>query len=420
MLTFGAFIWNKALIKDPFEIIYLVSLYFFLGTGFRCLFLYRGVVKNRFYAPIENKELVIYALFISFISMIFLYIGYFSTFGNSLARKIHSIRSLRLENKNLFSKYSLFCAFVGFFSFTMFYSKYYLIIDFMRNPSDVAILSAQGGMFYITMLSQFPLFGALLSLANKGETRYLNICFTLNSASIFLWFLLWGHKSLLLSFFIGSIVTYHYYIRKIKIKTIFVFLIVLVVLIASVSYYRIYGIESSRWINKISESNSNFDFLFIPAIERSYHFDMLLIIVNEVNSIDKLRLGSTLTELLWFFIPRAWWNNKPRSFGYTFGLEFLNPSIYYNTSYSVPLVGELFLNFHIIGVILGFFLFGILMRAFYSGLLFIKTKIATIVYAILFLQFLHIVEGPIAGHVTFILSALLPVFILSVLGKVTK
>jgi hypothetical protein len=75
--------------------------------------------------------------------------------------------------------------------------------------------------------------------------------------------------------------------------------------------------------------------------------------------------GASYRPLLYKFVPRFIYPDKPvedtgQTFGHRYGL--LNPANY-DTSYNLPQLTELYVNFGLPGVIVGMFLFGLLYRA---------------------------------------------------------
>ena len=75
--------------------------------------------------------------------------------------------------------------------------------------------------------------------------------------------------------------------------------------------------------------------------------------------------GGSYRPLLYKFVPRFIYPDKPiedsgQTFGHRYGL--LNPANY-DTSYNLPQLTELYINFGLAGVMLGMFLFGLLYRS---------------------------------------------------------
>lgn len=90
-------------------------------------------------------------------------------------------------------------------------------------------------------------------------------------------------------------------------------------------------------------------------------FEGFIKVVDRSRDIDYL-WGRSLVDAFFLPIPRAWVPDKPSSFNYQ-ALQQLYPERvgpYYGEEYSV--LGELFMNWHILGIIVGGFIFGVLIK----------------------------------------------------------
>lgn len=96
---------------------------------------------------------------------------------------------------------------------------------------------------------------------------------------------------------------------------------------------------------------------------RSGRQNAVLPILHAVPQQEPLLFGSSYLSVLTLPIPRALWPDKPRSIGAKVNEAFFS----YDTAFSIPPgpVGEAFWNFHIPGVLLVFFLFGVFHQALY-------------------------------------------------------
>jgi len=104
--------------------------------------------------------------------------------------------------------------------------------------------------------------------------------------------------------------------------------------------------------------NINWDFLFYG------HFDAYEMFIHTIGYVSEngIVYGKQLIGALLFFIPRSIWEEKPVGSGH-FAAEYLNnyfQVLNYNVGF--PLVAEMFINFHILGVV-----FGALFYGFISG-----------------------------------------------------
>lgn len=403
------FIKRERSVKDPVSVLYAFVIYFFIGMGVRGLCLKSGMVYNHYLAPIHDDGLVAFAYLLSIMALLVLYVGYYylkaDRLGMWLSDKLSSTGRI---DEILITIFPYICAAFGYFSLYLFYAKYGYLIRFGENPSAVVAASLGGGIYYITMLAHFPVVGALMSMGESVRTTR-KLLFLCNCLVIILWFAIAGRKGLLVEFLLGGIIVYHYQMKNLSKKALATIGAFFWVIVSAMFYYRALGItDLSRWSDMLSEKGSLASAILNPIIQRSYHFDMFLIVLDQVDFFRNLKLGRTFSELFYFYIPRAWWPEKPVAFGYSFGMEYLDPLVYYKASYATSLPGELFMNFHVFGIFGGFLLLGIVMRALYIGLTSSRSQIPILIYSLIFVRLVQLAEGPIAVHVIFFMSTLLP------------
>ena len=122
-------------------------------------------------------------------------------------------------------------------------------------------------------------------------------------------------------------------------------------------------------------------------------------------------MGQDAGDVLVFWIPRVFWEAKPSSFGLTFADIYMPDVRFQVMTYMSPsLPGELWANFAWPGVLAGFWLLGVVLRA---------SRVAVrrggpamlLVYGYLFLTFVHVVEGSIAAQLENCISGLVPTLI---------
>jgi len=400
------FLMKEGFVKDPLSIIYLFIIYLFLGIGMRGLLIQVGAINAEYNAPSSNDLFFAYAYLLTATALLSLYAGYFLRKWTSLERWLKkNIYLAEARTSSLDNFFSLLCAIIGLISFAVFFFLNSDVIEFGRNPNKVAEISYGGGIYFITMLAHFPVVGALLTISKRMKPSRV-ILFAVNFIFIFFWFAIMSRKGLLTEFLIGLVIVYHYRVKRLKLKSLLIIGFLAFSLVTATFYYRWFGIDYHSGAS-VLEQQGLIRFLIEPVLGRSYHIDVFIIIIDKVRSFGDLKLGSTLNELLFFFIPRGLWPEKPLSFGYTFGSDFLN-YVDNPSAFSTSLIGELYLNFYIPGIIFGFFLIGRFMRSVYEGLVANGSGIAIVLYGIICYRLVHMVEGPIAAHLIFTLASLLP------------
>lgn len=114
----------------------------------------------------------------------------------------------------------------------------------------------------------------------------------------------------------------------------------------------------------IDDFGENFGALLTYSLKNAYlegHYDAHQMIISFQHYIDKF--GYCYFSQIWgavlFFVPRAIWTSKPMGTGHTVISELEQ---YYFTNVSAPLMGEFYIGFGIVGVILGAIIIGRILK----------------------------------------------------------
>lgn len=145
--------------------------------------------------------------------------------------------------------------------------------------------------------------------------------------------------------------------------------------------------------------------------------NLIYLIMN--TSFDELLLGSSLVRPLLFLIPRSIWPGKPLDTQVLIVDERYGAISEFGggTSQSITLVGELFWNFSIFGVIFGFFFLSLLIKNLDSILY--KTKSLSTVYLLSILApfFFIIWRGAYSSELVYTLISIIPILSLVLIHK---
>jgi hypothetical protein len=275
-------------------------------------------------------------------------------------------------------------------------------------PGAFVKRTAEGGLYPMTGLFRLAFMGALISAALAAKQRQFTARFVLllNVFAIGLSFLLTSSKESLFTLFFGLLIVRNYLMKPITGRAVLISLLLALLSYPILVAYRYSGTDLFEDGQPIAAVGAGM------LLERSHQFDSALLVVDRVKGFADLAYGSSLSEIAYFYVPRAIWPNKPMAFGYRFGEEF-EPSIFRmgeSGSETPSLIGELFLNFHIVGVMCGMYLFGRFLKGIYlflgaGGLSPLKIG----AYALFVLNAVHVVEGPIAGHMSTFIVDILPI-----------
>jgi putative O-antigen polymerase len=407
--------WHTS--RDPFAPLLPVTGYIFLGIGIRGIAVREGWLPDTYNLPLGSQWLTVFVWLLGALAIVSCCLGYRSQTGVRIGRRPSAGRLVRQNiPKEVLLGFSWACALIGAASLVLLRNHFAGVSGFGQTPAAVASRTSEGGLFGIDMLAYFPLVGALLTWRARGVGPSGRIALLANLALVAAWFFIAGRKSLLFELILAIAILQHYLRKRIRGRTL-VFLVIPALCIISLTFYfKDYGFKAQSIEAQYSDRPA-WEAVVDPLIDRSYQFDAVTMIVDKTRSVDDYRLGSTFEDLLWFYVPRQWWPNKPVSFGYSFGPEFF-PGSSLTASYAPSMVGELYLDFGLIGVAGGFYLFGIILRACYESFAGDRSQLSVVTYAIILFRLTNMVEGPISTHFEFLLAELAPIACLAATNRV--
>jgi hypothetical protein len=399
---------------DYCEIIYPVSAYMYMGTGLRGLALCMGwqdtPIIEAYRVLRANTAAPFYVFLIAALGVGSLYAGYFLPRAHRWAISIG--KSRMFVGPHNFSVMGAICF---LYALATGVASFYVWRTYV-TPNALIHATAQGGLYPITGLSRLGFIGLLVSAAlmAKNPTSASRIVWFINIVATVCWFLASSVKYSILLLLLGLLIVRNYLTRRASAGVLTLAALGMLFLYPTLNVYRYEGWQAFR--TSLPERFSGPDLL----IHRLHHFDLLLVIVDRVRGLEDLKLGSTFSEIGYFYIPRAIWPDKPMSFGYRFAEEYTPAEFWFGrTGGSTPsLPGELFLNFHLPGVIVGMFICGVFLKNIYVFLGAGGTSpLKASIYALFVVNSLELVEGPLASHIeTFILD-MIPILLISIVSS---
>jgi Putative O-antigen polymerase len=396
--------------RDPFAPLLPVTGYLFLGMGIRGLALREGWLPNKYNVPLGDQWLTVSVWLLATAATLACVFGYRSGTGVRLGRRWGRARWTGTRwPQEVVAGFAWAAALIGVASLILLRHRFAGVAGFGQTPAAVVSQTSEGGLFAIDMLAYFPLIGVLLTWRRAGLGPLGRLACLVNLAIVVGWFLLAGRKSLLFELILGLVLVRHYLHRRVSGRALVALVVPALILVSATFYFKDYGFNGQAIKDQYSQQPA-WEAIVDPLLDRSYQFDAATMIVAKTTSVDDYRLGSTFEDLLWFYVPRQWWPGKPVSFGYSFAQEFF-PGANLTDAYTPSMVGELYLNFGVIGVVFGFYLFGLVLRACYEAFARRGTQLATAVYVVVLFRLTNMVEGPISTHIEFLMAEVLPLVV---------
>lgn len=233
---------------------------------------------------------------------------------------------------------------------------------------DPSFVSTGGtvGLFWLYPLMYASIGGWALLIVNRwsagGGAGVLRVIGMMATATLV--YLLTSSKAALVVAVLYLMVGHHYAVRPARLGQLVLAAVGFLLLLPLFYLHRAYGFSATflRYLtfeNTISGVNI--------LVGRSYLADSFAAVIHHTPRIYPFRFGATWLELFYFWIPRGIWPAKPLSLSLSFGPTYLSsyPQVG-GAFYSPTMMGDAYLNFGTIGIVLVFLCAGFGLRWLYD------------------------------------------------------
>ncbi len=343
---------------------------------------------------IQDKHFYSLALTYIVVGLHFFQIGYFSRFGSLLIKKkVISSRDWSIKKiKRLAIIFSLISTLLFFIVFKMSggVAAYFMNI----KHAMVNITTGSSFLFMGIILVKIPLL--LWFCYNLKNNRFT---FSFYIFLLFVIFLLMslGERGPFMFLFVSMLVCYHYAKRQVN---FFLIVTIGLCLLMFLTVYIQYRELTGKNIN-FQNINRHISFFNIKTYTNFIiNFDQLERVKDMTKYVPErldFQYGKTFFNLIFKPIPSRIWAEKPQGAG-TVATKALYPNVFAAKVVFAPsIIGELYLNFHVIGIILGMIIFGIFLKMLHTMLIRkSENKNFIILYAILTPEILGQIRGDFA------------------------
>ncbi len=360
---------------DLFSPLVIFTSFYLLFFGVRAIDL---LIFNK-QVIIEDEIFYNYTIFYSIIGLHFFQIGYFSKIG-----KIIFANNKKIDHEWSDKKVKEITLIYFMFSLIAFFVVIKLtggISEYFNNIHSATINITTGSAFIFmgVLIVKIPLLILFYDSVKNYKNRRLFLV-TIFFALIIFGSL--GERGHIIALIISLIAVYHYAKKRISILRLSTYGIALLIFLTIFGEYR----ELSKAKKKIAfesiEKRVGLVYLYRSLIN---NFDQLIrtkdIVKNTPETIE-FQYGKTILNLVFKPIPSRIWESKPQGAGLIV-TKYVYPKHHKaNVTVAPSLLGELYLNFHLIGIIIGMFIFGIACRVLYEFLIKnLKNSNVVVVYA---------------------------------------
>jgi oligosaccharide repeat unit polymerase len=355
------------------------------------------------------------ALGVSIVGLAAFYAGYLSGFGLVIRSSLLFVPNGRPSRKRVQQVTLTFSA-LALLSLFLFFQRTGGFIYYLRNLDKAGVLTA-GNLYFVWGILLFKL-GFLVWFAYRsraGELAWHSAApYALTALAITA---LTGARLLLVVTVVEIVIIVHYGIRRISLgRSALIILLIVLIVIGGYGEYRIYAstdrtLSFPRYLQHVTVDYPSevFAHFFGNFFDSVYTLSQAV----EQTSADDLLLGRSYAQIVLQPLPRSmriplfhWLTGEgPSSFAEQRQIEGFG----YGRVLSI--VGELYINFHIPGVLTGMFLLGAFAKAVYCLLIDRSDNVSVILlYALTLSAMLSELRGPFIGATTFFLTDLIPVF----------
>jgi|GEM_PF-5939706 len=391
---------NKITNVDLFEpVIFLnisILIFYFFGFIFFILEKKHFLLSywNTSVTEFEIHFLINYAIVSIIIAVLAFYVGYYIKIGSLLAKKIPEINDIWITKRVLlivclFTFISIVCIVLLRFS--------------VAGWEDIFLRRGEAfvGKYYLVMGTLLIIPASYLFFIHaKGRISNL-YTYLFISFSIFL-LILTGIRTSLLFLLTSLFVIRHYMIRKVRLQWFIVSgSVVLIVLISFTALFREYiffgHVLADPYQSNTTTVTENIVSRFRALIILP---DILILAIDKFPAVIDFQYGKTLIPLFTSFIPHSIFPEKSPGSAVIFTRAINQNSINHVQTIPPSLLGELYMNLAILGIIIGMFFFGIVSRISYQYLKEHRSnKFAILTHAVFITSLIPILRGGLFGPI---------------------
>jgi hypothetical protein len=358
------------------------------------LFGIRGIFVLNFdpyyFMPYATPGLISTALVLAITGMISTYCGYCLPFGDRIANLTPQPSFLLAGERRYPNIVIVAAAVAGLTGLALFAA-----VGGGHKGTD---MTSSAGTFWITpLLNMLPISLLLLVLSSKGGklTPSRVVGTSTLALGVLASFLVFSSKLFIIETVYVGLVIYHYRVRRLRMVAVASLIFAAFVVMQCIKLYL--SLYSHNLLLMASNLTQSWNALWMQLFSRFYGLDSMVAILMHTQRIH-YEWGSSFAELLYWWVPRAIWPNKPFSWSYQFSFILQKYNSAEAGAFSAPtFLGELYLNFGLAGLIAGSVIVGIAARAAYSYFVQgVSSKSALMMYGLVLVHLGQLCESTLA------------------------
>jgi oligosaccharide repeat unit polymerase len=342
------------------------SPYFVFLSYFSVMFIFKPV-EMMVFRSYEDKTFT-FALLYVLIGMISFIVGYHTKLGRSFAYRAGTFPDNRDRTKTIIAFFA--SSALGFILYALILRMTDIggINGAFSNMWNFRIKAFSLGMAYISTFMQYLLTVPMLfwytSLIVKNKnTKFSWLIFAAFFTAILVIFASFGARGIPVALCLSLMISYNYLNKKVSLRAVSFFIIILLFFSAAAGIYRAQAMSDTEVVDILQglSSVSLSDYVQVITDRLDPFPNFLILIDNFPTSTLGYQYGRTYLNLFLQPFPRSLLPEKPMLIGDIYTQEYF-PHDFGWVGKDPSLFGELYMNFHVTGIFIGMFFFGILCR----------------------------------------------------------
>lgn len=289
-------------------------------------------------------ECMLMVLLLSFVGLISWGCGYFLPIGYQLGQMLPRL-------VDIWDKRRLFKVITGLI----------LLLIIVENLPGVSSLVV--GIAERLSITVLLIITAILLSSKRGKILWIFLCVAMFLAGVSS--IIFSARREMLKFVLGLVILWHFLKRPVQLRWVIIGSALIIVLVLEVGIWRTYP----NWdefitanINLLQLRSKHKLLWFLSMSDYAIAFENLEYIISSVPDRTPYLGGVTYLKPLLWWVPRSLWPEKPENITRLIVYEPRPHSFAGGTSQGVTMIGEMYWNLGLVGVVVGMYLFGLIAR----------------------------------------------------------
>lgn len=385
MIPFFIGNYNKKI--DIFSPLVIINTAYFLYLVYTPI---SDIITNSLYFGIDIKAYIPKGTLYSIFGILSMYLGYLSSnyvFNKNIRDRI--VNRIEIIDKKKAIKASIIIAILSFISFTIYTlisgNSWIRLITFgkMGDLEGQMFNSSSLASYLMSSIDCFISLYIVLILLTKKVKKYTILFFPILLAVFTM-----GFRFRILIFIFAPII--FYYLVKNKRPSKFLLVICLIFIFTMIGV--IGSVRGSIRVGNSINHEVDIEELYNQFMINNSIYQPYYTMTEKLPETKQFTYGKTFLYVFLHPIPRSIWNSKPEPPVRDVVRNLFNNERIVNSGMAYPNIGEFYVNFGLLGIVIGMFIFGYIVCRMYNYMIYKDGYFYKIKYSIMFLFILQYVS----------------------------